>query len=92
MKQTDAILLHLQSGRTITPIDALSKYGCFRLGARIFDLKEAGHPIEKEMVTDPETEKRFARYWLQETCDRCGDAGEVSRQGFCDHCQDDMFG
>ena len=30
----------LLSGRTLTPMQALSKFGCFRLGARIYDLRK----------------------------------------------------
>lgn len=60
------ILLHLKDGRSITPLEALDKFGCFRLGARIFELKEEGHPIEREMV-EVETRDgttRVARYSL----------------------------
>ena len=37
--QTDAILAHLERGLPITPLDALRLYGCFRLGARVWELK-----------------------------------------------------
>lgn len=60
--QTTQILNHLQSGHTITPLEALDMFGCFRLGARIYDLKRAGYEIKTEMVT--ENGKRFARYSL----------------------------
>lgn len=60
--QSQAILEHLQSGRTITPIEALNLYGVFRLGARIFDLKDAGHNIVNEW--DGDGEKRWAKYRL----------------------------
>ena len=66
MSQALAILSHLQSGKPITPIEALDEFGCFRLGARIWDLKRDGHPITTEIVTDPKTGKHFARYWLGE--------------------------
>lgn len=61
--QESAILEHLRSGRAITPIDALNLYKCFRLGARIYGLKKAGHKIESEMVTVP-SGKRVASYRL----------------------------
>jgi len=35
---TAMILNHLSSGRRITAIDALNKFHCFRLAARIADL------------------------------------------------------
>src|SRR5687768_10388654 len=44
--QTDQILKHLKNGGTLTPLEALDKFGCFRLGARIFDLKQEGHAIQ----------------------------------------------
>lgn len=61
--QADQILAHLESGQTITPIEALELYRCFRLAARIADLKALGHNILTEMVESPEG-KRYARYSL----------------------------
>jgi hypothetical protein len=60
--QKDAILDHLRSGKSITPLEALALYGCFRLGARIYDLKHEGHDI----VTDTEVKdnKSYASYRL----------------------------
>lgn len=53
----------LESGKSITPLDALNLFGSFRLGARIFDLKnDYGMNIKTEMVED--NGKRFARYSL----------------------------
>lgn len=46
MTQTDRIYLHLESGRTITPLTALRRYGCMRLAARVRELREDGMPIE----------------------------------------------
>lgn len=40
----------LESGERLTPLDALNRFGCFRLGARIYDLKKEGLPIVKDMV------------------------------------------
>lgn len=45
MTQTDMILRHLQDFGSITALDAMRDYGCMRLGARIWDLKRAGHDI-----------------------------------------------
>jgi Helix-turn-helix domain len=50
MNQTNAILAYLQSGATLTPLEALDKFGCLRLGARIDDLRKAGHAIETRRV------------------------------------------
>ena len=62
MSQIKEIRAHLESGEAITPIGALSEYGCFRLGARIYDLRRAGLAIETELVQ--RKERRFARYRL----------------------------
>jgi len=45
VSQKKEILNHLKQGNKITPIDALKKFGCFRLAARINDLKKEGHRI-----------------------------------------------
>ena len=37
--QCSAILEHLKKGLSITPLEALTKFGCFRLSARIHDLR-----------------------------------------------------
>lgn len=61
--QTAQILAHLKTGRSITPLDALEWFGCFRLGARIYDLKQEGHNIVKDMV-ETDSGKRVASYTL----------------------------
>jgi len=62
MSQSNQILSHLKKS-SITPIEALTLYGCFRLAARIYDLKESGHDIQAEIVTD--NDHRYARYTMQ---------------------------
>lgn len=62
MSQTSQIREHLESGRSITPLEALRLYGCFRLGARIWDLRDAGLDIETTIVEVGG--KRFASYRL----------------------------
>lgn len=61
MTQNAQILAHLKAGKRITPLDALREYGCFRLGARIFELKAEGHNILKEMI-ETDSGKRVAEY------------------------------
>ena len=63
MSQTQQILAHLKSGKSITPLEALNDYGCFRLGARIYELKQDGHTIETDRFETP-TGKKVARYRL----------------------------
>ena len=60
--QKEAILRHLQSGKTITPLEALNLYGCFRLGARIWDLRNEGYVIRSESVK--QGKKTFSSYNL----------------------------
>jgi len=61
LTQTQKILQHLQK-EPITPLDALNLYSCFRLGARIWDLKKQGHKIETKTVK--KNGKTFAQYEL----------------------------
>lgn len=62
MSQDLAILNHLKSGKSLTPTEALSLFGCFRLAARISDLKSQGFVIETEIVKS--NGKRYARYFI----------------------------
>jgi hypothetical protein len=63
---SELILRHLQAGESVTAADAVSRWSCYRLGARIFDLRRAGHDIETEMVSSTNG-KRYARYHLKAT-------------------------
>lgn len=62
MTQTEMIRAHLQSGRDLSPIDALNHYGCFRLAARIKELRNQGLPIET--MTEQRDGKAWAKYRL----------------------------
>jgi len=46
LTQTALILSHLKEGNSITALEALYDFGCFRLASRINELKKAGHNIE----------------------------------------------
>lgn len=48
--QNRAILAHLQAGRSITPLEALHFYSCFRLSARIYDLRQRDYNIQVRRV------------------------------------------
>lgn len=61
--QNELIKAWLLNGKSITPIEALNMFGCFRLSARIANLREEGMPVVTDMVTI--NEKRVARYYLQ---------------------------
>ena len=61
--QNKQIKAWLESGKSLTPLEALKMSNSFRLGARVFDLKnDYGMNIKTEMVE--ENGKRFARYSL----------------------------
>ena len=61
--QNKAILAHLKQGKTITALEALNRFNCFRLAARIYDLKEAGHQVQKRTI-ELEGDKRISEYSL----------------------------
>lgn len=50
MTQNQAILKHLKAGKSITALEALSKFGCLRLSARILEIKQMGYNIERKWV------------------------------------------
>ena len=64
--QAEAILADLQAGRAITPLDALKEHGCFRLAARINDLRNQGYNIGMVMVAGPMNNKKYAQYTMDE--------------------------
>jgi len=68
--QNRKIRKDLESGYKITVLDALYKYGCFRLSARIFDLRREGMNIivEQIEITSPAVykgKKHVTRYSLK---------------------------
>ena len=61
ISQRDLIKRDLLAGKTITPIDALYKYGCYRLAARVAELREQGMDI----ITDQHAnDNMYAHYSL----------------------------
>ena len=62
MTQTEQIRNHLLEGKSITPLDALRDYGCFRLAARIDELRKEG--LEIQTVKEKRNDKSYARYVL----------------------------
>jgi hypothetical protein len=45
LSQNRRILAHLAAGNTLTPLQALLKFECLRLAARVYELRRAGHHI-----------------------------------------------
>lgn len=58
--QTQQIRAHLLRHNSITPLQALRKYGCLRLAARIWDLRKSGFSVVRHMVN--RGGKKFAKY------------------------------
>lgn len=63
LSQCERILTHLQSGKTINPLQALNLYDCLRLSARIYDLKQAGFDIDSRLVH--ENGVQYAEYSMR---------------------------
>ena len=66
--QKDFILRHLQRFGSIEPLTPLREYGCYRLGAVIFNLRHEGFNITTE-IQDAKSHitgrpVRFAKYIL----------------------------
>jgi hypothetical protein len=54
----------LMNGRSLTTLEALNMFGCFRLAARIENLRTQGMDIHTEIVEI--NDKRVARYSLKQ--------------------------
>ena len=69
MSDKERILEHLKQHKSITPLEALNRFGCYRLGARIWELRRDGHRIDTEIIHDKDQhgeEMRYAKYTLME--------------------------
>lgn len=60
--QTSKIRKHLEEGKAITPLEALTSYGCMRLADVIFRLKKTGLDIITNPIKDGD--KTYASYTL----------------------------
>lgn len=69
--QCELIRNHLMDGKCISPIEALNFFGCMRLGARIWDLREQGMAIQSRSKK-LKNGKRVAEYYLLQS--------EINRQ------------
>ena len=61
MSQEKLILNHLKQGHSLTALDALIKFDCLRLAARIHDLR-ATYDIHSKTVKDGD--KSYSEYTL----------------------------
>lgn len=51
MKHTEKLLDWFTRRSSITPLEALNDLGIYRLGSRVYDLREAGYDIHTERLT-----------------------------------------
>ena len=61
-------LAYMEEHGSITPMEALDSFGCYRLGARIWDLRRDGYDITTEIVVDVDRHgepMRYAKYTLR---------------------------
>ena len=61
--QTDKILDYMLDGHSITPLEALNRFGCSRLAARVADIRAKGYLVYAEFITTV-SGKRIKRYYL----------------------------
>jgi hypothetical protein len=62
--QAGRILAYLRAGNRLTALDALESFGCFRLAARIHELRREGWAIEERTV-ETRGGKRVAEYSME---------------------------
>lgn len=60
--QESRILAALKAGQLLTPRSAFFYFDCFRLGARIYDLRRKGYTIQVDRALGP---KPYAIYWMK---------------------------
>ncbi|MDR2457834.1 MAG: helix-turn-helix domain-containing protein [Clostridiales Family XIII bacterium] len=69
MTHCEQILMHIKKHGSITPLQALNLYGCYRLGARVYDLRRKGVKIRTNRVftvnrKTPNKNTYYAKYTL----------------------------
>ena len=70
MTQCEQVLKYMQDFGSITPLQALADLGVYRLGARVYDLRQDGYIISRRMVTAKNRYGKpvsFAEYRLEES-------------------------
>lgn len=58
--QMQMVLDHLVAGKDITPIEALERFGVFRLAAIVHSLRKEGFEIATDLIGNGRN--KFARY------------------------------
>lgn len=62
--QSEIILDYLLAGNTLTSLEALQRFQCFRLASRISDFKQLGYDIKSKTVRTYNG-KYVSQYWIQ---------------------------
>ncbi len=62
--QRDAIRSWLMDGKTITPIEALKMFGCFRLSAVIYTLRHKEGILINSDQPEACSGSPYSRYWI----------------------------
>ncbi len=68
--QCERLLEHLKLGLPLTAHKALYGYSCLRLAARMWDLRQLGHQIEKTMIQVPTRDGGTARVAEYRLCQK----------------------
>ena len=71
--QSQRIVDYMTEYGSITPLEAIRDIGCYRLAARISDIKKQGYPVKTEIIAVKNrmgTTSNVARYSL-EVSDGC---------------------
>ena len=66
MSQEMQIFDYMVKGNGISAADAIELFGCYRLSARIKDLRDSGHEIRTHLEENVTRPGKHARYWLVE--------------------------
>jgi len=66
MSQYSQILTHLKKHGSIDPMKALHRYGCYRLAARIQEMRQRGQNIETVMIKFGEGRQHAEYRWRGE--------------------------
>ena len=69
--QNKQIFEWLKKGNRVNQLMSYDQFGCTRLAARIYDLKQMGHTIGKYTVVTP-NKKQYAEYYLQKEKEQNG--------------------
>lgn len=72
ISQKEAVLAYLKSGKSLTGLEALQKFGTMKLSTRVSELRQEGYDILHQMVN--RNDKWVAKYFMltPKNIDRCG--------------------